>query len=147
MNKTILGLALLTAATLLAIPGDFNGNGMLDVGDLGRLEYFASEHLYDPGADLNFDEVIDKSDILLLFEAVTKGKPLPVMLYRERIQRNQENTTISESGLTVDIPGTCYASPLLTFATIDPLPDFDVELGNAKISQPVILYNMPEKRY
>ena len=146
MNQKIIGfLLLLAAVTLLAIPGDLNGDGLLDIADLARLDAMVTRKINaDNAADLNFDGTVDNADLLLLYEAVTEGKPLPVMLVQERIQKWQENASISAGGLTVDIPCACYASPLISLSTMTPPPDFDIELpASVQMTPPVIVTNLP----
>ena len=146
MNKTLLAIALLLAAlTLLAIPGDLNEDGRLDVADLTRLDTMVSQEITaDNAADLNFDGAVDNADLLLLYDAVTHGKSLPVKLLQKRLQYWDKNISFAAGGLTVDIPCTCHTSQIVSLTTIDPLPDFDIDLGNGvQMTPPVIVTNLP----
>ena len=145
MNKTLFAIILpLAAVTLLAIPGDLNEDGRLDIADLARLDAMVSQEITaDDAADLNFDGAVNNADLLLLYDAVTHGKALPVKLLQKRLHYWDKNISFSAGGLTVDIPCTCYTSQLVSLSTTTPMPDFDIDLGNAKMTTPVIVTNLP----
>jgi hypothetical protein len=45
-----------------SLPGDFNGNGSLDVADIDRLSEIARLGTHDPAFDLNSDQLVDGLD-------------------------------------------------------------------------------------
>ena len=58
----------LVLAVLSALPGDINGNGMLDIADIDALTAEAAAGTHRPQFDFNTDGVVDRSDIQIWVE-------------------------------------------------------------------------------
>ena len=136
-------ILVMTAARLCAIEGDLNNDGRIDIADLVILGEMLGNTLdKTDAADLNFDGKLDNTDKNLLIDAIIYGKPLPKLLKSINMNVYQNSYSLSAGGLTMDIPTSCMGDVTVSFVTMTPPPDFDIDLGPCQMTQPVTVYGM-----
>ena len=102
-------LLCLGSVALAALPGDLNGDGLLNVPDLVRIQAMVDGIVSpSPEADLNFDGKVDAEDVRLLENAL-KGNPLPVFLARATVQATGE--ALNMAAFRLHVPQACSAPP------------------------------------
>lgn len=94
-----------------ALPGDLNGDGVLNVADLTRLQAIIDGEVdWRPEADLNFDGQIDERDRLLLEEAL-QGRSLPTLLSKATFDQDGGILAHPETGFQLTIPANSLTEP------------------------------------
>ena len=137
-----LGMALF-AASLHALSGDINGDGVLDVADVVRVQGMIDATVSaDSRADFNFDGTVNAVDLRMLEDAL-RGVALPALLAKATIGAAGGTLEHAASGFRLELP----AGALATAQSLA-LAEWDrgetARYGMASVgAAPLMLYGLP----
>ena len=135
-------LVCLGSVALAALPGDLNGDGLLNVPDLVRIQAMVGGIVSpSPEADLNFDGKVDFEDARLLENAL-RGNPLPVFLARATV--GSAGGSLEHGGFRLDVPAGVLSAPgEIVLASINRQTLEDCGVSTSADSAPLALFGLP----